>query len=536
MVRLPDVQSIANSYADMRADYNAAKSSRFKKRRRGINYQGSGADWHYRNENDYLQMIETARDIDRNDVIVGQAVDRVVNNILQDGFRFSANTGDNAINSDLQGRWKEWAEDPEACDIAGEQNFHDMTRLSLRQTIVDGDVVSVGTEDGQLQMFEGHRLRTPNRTKRNVVLGVLLNRYRQHVEHWITKEEIDPNHYGQIRYSDIVPYRTRDDDGVRQVFHMLGRKRQSQTRGVTSFAPIFDATTMHDDIQFAALIRQQVANCITFIEESVGNGPLPQKGGNHPQLGERTTETRSDGTTATIEGMSPGARVKLPHGTKMTMHSPNVPGSEFFPHTLLVLQFISINIGLPLQALLLDGKQTNFSGWRGAMDQAKLGFRAWQTQTIGRYCSPTYIWKLHQWMDEDAKLTKALMALQGKGHNIYGHKFNPQRWSYVEPVKDLTSKTIAEASPTNSLRRVAAEDGLDFEDVVDERIADHIYAIKKAKQAAAEINQEFKDGQPVEWREIWQPPALKDISFAIKAAAESEPDNTDTQEQPSNDS
>ena len=67
----------------MRADYEAAKrSSRFQRRRRGVPTMGAGADYHYASESDYLWMQEAARDIYRNDVVVGQITDRAVVNTI----------------------------------------------------------------------------------------------------------------------------------------------------------------------------------------------------------------------------------------------------------------------------------------------------------------------------------------------------------------------------------------------------------------------------------------------------------------------
>src|SRR3989304_7245660 len=98
--------NLAEHFADLKADYAAAKQSRFRRRRTGISPTGSGADYHYRNESDYLRVMEYARAMDRDDVIVGQTVDRSVANEIQDGFTLTPQTPDASANEDLTARWR----------------------------------------------------------------------------------------------------------------------------------------------------------------------------------------------------------------------------------------------------------------------------------------------------------------------------------------------------------------------------------------------------------------------------------------------
>ena len=124
--------NLAESFAELRADYSAAKQSRFRRRRTGLNPLGSGADYHYRSEGDYLRIMEYARDMDRNDCIVGQTVDRAVGNEIQDGFCQTPQTGDRQIDRDLSARWDAWAADADQCDLAGEKTFWDQEQFVSR--------------------------------------------------------------------------------------------------------------------------------------------------------------------------------------------------------------------------------------------------------------------------------------------------------------------------------------------------------------------------------------------------------------------
>ena len=79
-------KTVATEFDSIRADYDMSRESRFIRRRQGLAPRGGSADFHYRTEEFYYRDIEKARDMDRNDAIVGQTIDRAVANIVQDGF------------------------------------------------------------------------------------------------------------------------------------------------------------------------------------------------------------------------------------------------------------------------------------------------------------------------------------------------------------------------------------------------------------------------------------------------------------------
>ena len=86
--RTPD--TLAEAFDGLRSDYSASRATRFRRTRTGLSAAGSGADYHYRNESDFLRVREYARDMDRNDCIVGQTIDRAVTTVVQDGFTLDA--------------------------------------------------------------------------------------------------------------------------------------------------------------------------------------------------------------------------------------------------------------------------------------------------------------------------------------------------------------------------------------------------------------------------------------------------------------
>ena len=99
------IKSLADAFTDLRSDYNAAMNTRFRKRLTGVASAGSGADYHYRSQADHLRMMELSRSFDRNDMVVGQGITRLVDNVLQQGIKLDPETGSEDLDRYLLERW-----------------------------------------------------------------------------------------------------------------------------------------------------------------------------------------------------------------------------------------------------------------------------------------------------------------------------------------------------------------------------------------------------------------------------------------------
>jgi lambda family phage portal protein len=491
-----------------RADYDAAKTSRFRRVRK-IPSAGADADYHYANETDYLRIIENARDMARNDVVVGPLVERAVMNTIQSGFAVDPQTGDAGVDAELSARWVEWSNDPDAVDLAGELSFTDVEQHAFRSMIVDGDIIALPTTSGHLELIEAHRCRSP-KTKRNVVHGVLLDSNRKRVEYWLTVGEARTT--STVRVKDMRRIPVRDQAGRRQVFHVYNPRRVSQTRGVSALAAAFDELGIFQDVQFAKLVQQQIVSCFAILAEREASETAY---GGLPRTGEQSTETLPDGTTRTLQGIAPGMFISGAAGERLTGFSPNVPNPEFFEHVRLILMLVGTHLGLPLVLVTLDASETNFSGWRGAVDQARLGFRQNQAALIRRLHRPAWAWKVNEWIADDTGLRRAATTSDVA---IYRHTWHAPRWPYIEPLKDAAADLLRVRTGLTSWRRIQAERGGDENDIAREVVEDNARRIRLAIEAATEINGEYPDAG-VTWRDINPLPLGDRVSLAISADA-----------------
>lgn len=486
-----------------KADYSALSESRFTRKRLGLPYAGADADWHFRTDANHLKSIELARDLGRNDPFIIPLVDRAADNLIQNGFTLQPTTGDSALDQDLLADQVEWAINPDLVDAKGELSFSELEWLTARHDIEDGDMIHVPRPDGALMSFEAHRLRKPNSTRRNVVLGVLLDGNRKRQEYWITKKDVGLS--GTIaRTSDVEAISVRDADGFRQIFHTMHFRRVSQTRGVTALLPLINLATQVDDAQFAKLIQQVVASCFVMVEEEELSG----SGGKPSATGAEDTEYLDDGEEFTLEDIAPAMRYIAKPGRKVKGFSPDIPNPEFFPHIKLCVQVMCLNLGLPYIVGWLDAEATNFTGWRGALDQARIGWRCQQQSLMTRFHQPIHRWRVHRRMKRDAALRK--VAAKSK-INVFSHEWLPPPWRYVQPLQDTQVDLMRWRSGMISPRRLFAERNLNWKTVVSETIEDNALAIEDAIKVAERLSK--ATGQDIQWRDVLYLPTPEGVKL-----------------------
>jgi lambda family phage portal protein len=484
-----------------RADYQGTSPSDFRRTRHAL---GGGADAHYYNESRWLQMMEYARDMDRNDWAVGAIGDRLTDNIVRDGFDPEPQTGDTEMDDYLYAKHRRWADDPRQCDAAGKRTFGLMQRHVFRSRIIDGDCFGVNitaSDDpkyGRIQLLEGHLCRTPtfNRNK-GLVQGIELDDQCEPLNYYFLRRRENPLSRTILK-GELRQVAAFDQDGTQVVYHVAKPHRLSMTRGITALHGAFDETQILTDIGFAELIRRKIA-------ASIGLSIETDKASTYSAdtaLGDRTGVDRPNGYTDLIEEMAPGLILRLrPGQTAKTLGSNNIPGEGYVQHFKLTLQSIGAVVGLPLILILLDAAETNFSGWRGAMDQAKIGFVCEQYLQEVTFCRPAYVGNVRRWIRDDPEVRAAYAKV---GDKIFAHGWHYPGWPYVQPLQDAQAAMVRVNTGQSSPRRIAAGNGEDFEEIATESVADTELWIRLAMKATQTLKKEFPEfAQDLHWTQLY---------------------------------
>lgn len=518
MKRSAETPDVMGPLRDMRGDYAAARSSPSVRRPTGIVPSGSGADYHYRLGSDYYYILEAARVLDRDDMLVGQAINRVVDNVIQTGIIRDAKTGDDEADSILQDTWDEWASTPLMCHNEARLNWHQLERMAFRAAyIVDGDHVLFPTEAGAVWPVESHRLRTPQRTVKNVVHGLELNDDGQIIRYWVTKQDVGATNSVRL-VKDVNQYPAWDSEGNPLAWFISDPTRISQRRGVSRLVPVLKPSSMLDDALFAQLLKFQIANCVAIVRSLAASGQPPA--GLSGTIGE--TEVRQVATARRLlQHMFPGMEVVSERpGEEVQMFSPNIATSDTYQFTLLMICILAVNLNLPVAVLLLDGQLAgNFSSLRGVLEESRRTFRRMVTDYIQQLHVPAWRWHVRKQLAREDKIGVKLRAIGDRiGTKVFGHRWNAKTHGYIEPLKDATANRLRQESLQTSPRRLHAELGQDWFELVGEIVEDNAFAIRTAVAECQKLREEFPDQLGgLQWRELLSLTGTQNLSIAINA-------------------
>lgn len=475
-----------------RAGYAAAKPSEFRRLRTGL---GGEADAHLGTELEYWRVREYARDMDRNDAVPGPVVDRAVSMILGTGIGMDPQTSRPKLNDELRRRWISWGEDPDAFDVAGKFDMAKMEELGLRHVLIDGDALSrpenEGPRAGRVQLLEGDRLAgsDPN--------GKVVHGIEQDLEagrvvaYHVLKRQPDTRRFTGFRVpalgsENYVRLEAWTKEGRPNVWHLMDPKRITQGRGVTRFRGVFDLLGMYDDILYAATESHQVAACIPAFITSVLDVEMGARGYQNQQRSSADPVTRM-----AYEEITPGNIPRLLPGEGIQGVQGAGPPPQLEGHLRQLGRLTALNLDLPYTLAFLDTTGTTFHGYRGELDQAKRSCRRTQRWYSSAWHRPMYGW----WVRREL----AVMATQGWADDINAatkdgtiYRVRPQfpAWPYVEPETDVRADVMRVREGTDSARRVLGERGNDFDEILEEQVADRMKAIRRAEKAREDLAKE----------------------------------------------
>jgi capsid protein len=521
-------------YFEVSNRYDAARQSDYV-REVSVSSQGANADSHYDSSADLYRMSELGWELYRNNVIVAPTVDRLVANVLQSGFEIEPDVGARGNNEMVQDKWGEYVENKQACDVQGEFDFTGLSQIAFRDSVVAGDCVGLPLKTGQVQLVEYHRIRSPHGStnfregQNNVVHGVELDRNRRRVRYWITKDSIPPSQ--PIRPGDADPYEVYDEDGRKQLFHVWHPARSTQTRGVSKLVPCMDFARMYNDVHFARLVQQQAVSAYTFFRKRGAGFELPEGV-------EEETESVWDacqGTFKNLQDVSVGSMYTGYPEEEFSVLNSNVPNPTFFDHAAAIEQLIGLNLDLPHIVVKLDATATNFSGWRGVLEQAKIKFRLLQHWFGCSWYSPVYLFKLDQWSRPGSDLSDPrFVALRQRvgDRRFFKHEWIFPTWPYVDVAAEQAADVSAVGNNQNSMRRIQRQHGRRWSRVFVEIIEDKSQAIEAAIKTAAKLNGKYgTDVNPeqVKWSDLiaFPRPAGDNVSDSRDATIEL---NTETED------
>lgn len=491
----PDQAAVAVHSA--RIGYEAALPSRYRAPTPHISSTGESGDYYLGSDYDRIRLTEQARDVARNDPIVRSAITRLRSQVIGDGFTLDPGTGSEALDQVIVQKWHEYSDDPARIDASERHNLTSIAGMCLRAMFVDGDIFAHPVRSGAIQLIEAHRVRKPASSRRKgMIHGILVNRYRAPRELWVTQES-DTAKGSELRVRDMtkIPWQR---NGVLNVMHIVDPDRVSQTRGVSPIAAVMNDVNYRKDIDFAQLLQQFMQSCAVLIRQQPDRMGDPNDTSTAPATGETETVSRRDGGQDTYMEMAPGLEIMGMPGEQITLATPNIPSTNAMQQLENTTQRIGLMFSMPLILLMMDASETNFSGWRGAVDVARREFRTLQGILRDRLYRPTYHHFLRMLAANDEDYQEALSnaARELDGNVLLNReKWGRPRWPYVEPLKDTQARIAQAVGNITSMRRLLWEDGAEWNVVANEIVDDRALLIEAAIARANEINQRHPEAR-----------------------------------------
>ncbi|MCP4639434.1 MAG: phage portal protein [bacterium] len=433
--------------------YHAADEQRTSGR---LTPQGGSGDRQDRWDRRLLRDM-SAR-FDRDNPIQNALISRALDNIVGHGFKLQMNTGDEAKDKAIQDQWCDWWKRPEVRKLdAGWQ----VERHVLASCMRDGDIAAIklGTDD--IQLIEAERIYHPNVKKpndRRVEDGILLDSVGRPLSMYVC--DYSANGMVQRRTTGkVYPWE--------KVVFVAHRRRVSQTRGMPVHVPAFPMLHRLNEIcdseaiawqllaRFALSVNRENGPTLAYNESTAKTG-LPT----NPNQEERPERSQDIGTAILFHGEE---------GEEIKGIERNLPGSDFPESVRMFLRLIGMPFGMPLELLLLDFSQTNYSSAKASLEQAYRAFRAWQRLLWENFHDPLLSWKLAEWYPE----------LKNKTHTWITPNF-----PWLDPLKEAEAAGLGIALGLTTHGEAIAGRGGDREAWLRERQKEYLSAYKVQQEIA----------------------------------------------------
>ena len=338
--------------------YEAAGFSRKRPVIYGAHARDSKADL---NEGTRVELLKLARHMYRNVGLIKGAVDSIATYSVGPGLRPQYRGKNAEFGTLCEEYWRDVVTpNPE---VTGRMTWPDLLMALSRSIDVDGDVFIIMTENGKLQVVEGHRVCEAD--EYGTADGVFLGKLGEPTAYLIQTGD----DYRKIQAEAIM--------------HLMEIERPDQIRGGSSLARalnhVRDLKMLGEFEKDALKLQGSIAAVITTAEGDA----LANTGGFFGNIqpldtGESSIAREEITSSATIPRLGPGEKIE--------MVSPTRPNSSFEPFAKFLIRDVAMGLGLPVE-FVYDPASVGGAGMRFVVAKAQRRFEQRQRLLIDRFCN-----------------------------------------------------------------------------------------------------------------------------------------------------
>ena len=418
-----------------------------------------------------------ARDLERNSDMANSVIGAYKRNVVGLGVTLQANTPSERLNEQIEEAWKEWCK-RQNCDVTETQSFSQMTRMAVERKKVDGGILfrkcylrGSGLVPFRLQALEVDELDTsamiPHSQNNRVVGGIEYNSYNKPMGYWIKQYSVDG-------FSNIKPIYVPAKD----IIFIFTKRRPSQIREMSDLSPTITRIRDANEFMTAVSVKERIAACLSvFIKKTIpttgiGRGVGPQ--------------TREPGMMS-YEGktISPGMIKELNAGDEIQVVNPTGQATDEASYIKQQQRLVGAGQGLSYEATSRDMSQSNYSSARQGIIEDEQTYiedkelfdefrdEVYETFLISGVLSGLF--DIKDFWDPEKK----------KKYLDHEWVAAPKRW--IDPLKEAQAMKIALQTGQKTFQQVAAENGRDWKDQVDDMVEVLEYGRKKGVELGGVI-------------------------------------------------
>ena len=405
---------------------------------------------------------------------------------------------DKSANDAVEIHWDRWGK---KADIAGRMTLPMLLRVAAKAAARDGEAVVRLVRDRKLpyglalQLLDADRIdETMNITAGATTIrqGVELDSTGRAVALWLKTRHPGEN-YG------VAASNERERVPMSDIIHLFLPERAEQVRGYTWFhAILLRAQQLHGFTDAAVVAARIGASKVAALERSEDSVDV--------------TSTLADGATGSgfSINVEAGEMFELPPGYKLSSWNPDYPHANFESFIKAAMRGLSSGLDVATHNLSGDMTDVNYSSARIAELSEREQWMVLQDWFIASLVEPIF----QEWLAIAMLRGDITFDISGKslpadklGKFSAAARFQGRRWRWVDPAKEIAAAKEGVALGVVSRTRIAAEQGDDIEDVLDELGAEQTMMDDRGLQAA----------QPVPAAA----PAIEAINAPVKALEDS---------------
>ena len=368
---------------------------------------------------------------------------------------------DKAANDAVEIHWQKFCK---TADITGRMNLAHLLRVCIKGVARDGEALLRKVRDRKLpygfalQALEADRLVEAMNQKLsngNVIRqGIEMDTAGRPVAYWLRSAHPGEHYQTAAMQYERVP--------AEQIVHIYLPERAEQVRGYTWFHAVIMRIAMLGGYQESAVVAARVG--ASKMAALVRKEDAPD-----------ALETLADGKEANggnlLMDVEPGGLFELPPGYDLASWNPEYPHANFDSFIKTCLRGIAAGLDVATHNLSGDMTDVNYSSARIAELCERDMWRVMQAWWIHAVMQPIY----NEWLS--MSLLRGDITFEATGKALPAERlqkfadasrFQGRGWSWVDPLKETRAASEEIAAGLNSRTRLAAEQGEDFDDILEE--------------------------------------------------------------------